>query len=658
MLSSRFPWRGKHRPSLTLSLAINLALLLILLSATVRRLQRAYPPMDQELNADAYLTYLPNARKLLEAPWAFLTTDPRSYDVAPLTYIWPAILGADRASVQFANGVLFLVALLLFWSFVRRLGGALAAFVAAGMLITHPEIVGYAPQVLTEAQYFFGLTIALYAALRAYTSSKYQKWWLALMVVGLDITLLTRPILKYILLLGIASLGAALWVNRESVTDERLRIRSWTIALICSLVLPSAIAIKNGVYFGVWGLGTGVGTGLYYGVSPFKNGSDPAFSNFSFDAGVAPRLVDATTEGHPLDKWSDEINRIIAIETIKQTSIHDNIRFFAFKLKNWLITSTPELVINDNFRRYRIFEWLCIGMVSSILLTRKLSGHELLLPGAKTSGRQKVTVYLFLLGIVFIMAVQLTPLLYNSRYASYFIEPWLMVLTGLSVSYFIQGGARRTGSRRYAALISRVTVVLLLGYAAHELTEHAKRREAWRLDPYRPGPTLPVLGSNQFSAPVGDGMTLRSDGQWEFTQEPSTMRIQLDSTGHPLYRHDPHDAMWRIRFALMVPGESPPSRCGKILFSVAPHEEDLLWYTPPAWIYASRSPDPTTYMLAANGAWRPTAGISEISLTFNCPVGSTLRWYGMEMRRVSVAEAARDLIEHGTPMNPYLRTEP
>ena len=58
--------------------------LAFILVAATKRLIRFFPLPGDQLNGDAYWTYLPNARKLLEQPWNFLTTDPSSYYVAPL----------------------------------------------------------------------------------------------------------------------------------------------------------------------------------------------------------------------------------------------------------------------------------------------------------------------------------------------------------------------------------------------------------------------------------------------------------------------------------------------------------------------------------------------------------------------------------------------
>ena len=132
----------------------------ILLAAT-KRLIRLFPPPDAQLNGDAYWTYLPNARKLLEHPWAFLTSSPESYHVAPLGYMWAAVWGAIPERIQLANCALFLICVLLMWRCASKLGGTLAGIVATGLMVYHPQMATYIPQVLTESIYLFGLMLVL-----------------------------------------------------------------------------------------------------------------------------------------------------------------------------------------------------------------------------------------------------------------------------------------------------------------------------------------------------------------------------------------------------------------------------------------------------------------------------------------------------------------
>ncbi len=639
------------------------ALLLVLLGVAFQRLRQAYPPLDAPLNSDAFWTYLPNARKLLQAPWSFLTTDPASYHVAPLGYMWPALLGADQALIQTANGALFLVSCVLLWDFVRRLGGSLAAFVATGLLIGHPDLINHAPLVLTESVYLFGLMLALYGALRAALApSGTSAGWLGLLTLGLTITLLSRPVLQYMLAAALVLLFVVANFRLPRLRLDRQQARGFFYALAAALLLPLAFAAKNAVYFDVWGIGTGSGTGLYYGVSPFKNGSEPVYSNFSYDAGVTPWAVMPEIGNQPLDRRADTINRTVALELVKRTTLADNLAFFGLKLKGWLFTATPELHIDSRWRRIRVFEWLTIAAFSAALLYRARRGTPVALPGQPVGQGVKLGVYYLLLLIVLGMAAQLVPVLYNMRYASYFIEPWLMMLTGLSIGYLVQGDVLLRGRRRWQNWALSSAVLVLLGFLAHHATQYALRHEAWRLDPYRPGPTAVMLPSALFSPPRGDGMALVTDPAsgrevWRFTASPATLHIDVDTRGAPDVSPDrARDAMWRFRFGL-VPAPDHLSRCLKVDVAVAPHHEAISWYVPPAWLPAQAGAQPRTYLIAGNGALRPQ-GQARVSLTFHCPVGSLIDWRGQELLGSTLPLAARALIREGTPIDPYRRSEP
>ena len=119
-----------------------------------------------------------------------------------------------------------------------------------------------------------------------------------------------------------------------------------------------------------------------------------------------------------------------------------------------------------------------------------------------------------------------------------------------------------------------------------------------------------------------------------------------------------HDAMWRFRFSLAVHGDKRPERCEKVAVTVEPGHGNFSWYTPPARLYMAPTSEAATYLISANGGLRPAASSAVLNLTFHCPPGSSLTWYGLEMRRSTLPEAARDFVQQGVPIDPYLRTEP
>jgi hypothetical protein len=64
-----------------------------------------------------------------------------------------------------------------------------------------------------------------------------------------------------------------------------------------------------------------------------------------------------------------------------------------------------------------------------------------------------------------------------------------------------------------------------------------------------------------------------------------------------------------------------------------------------------------TYALHGNDTLRP-AGAGDLGMTFSCPPGTLVTWEGAELLRSTLPEAARDLIQHGTPIDPYHPREP
>ena len=83
------------------------------------------------------------------------------------------------------------------------------------------------------------------------------------------------------------------------------------------------------------------------------------------------------------------------------------------------------------------------------------------------------------------MAFQLTPVLYNIRYSMFFLEPTLMVLSGVSVAMLLRshlGGKKRDSSARGVQWVTaikwiapRIIVIAMLVYIPIALTKHAVR---------------------------------------------------------------------------------------------------------------------------------------------------------------------------------------
>ena len=602
--------------------------------------------------------------------------------VAPFGYMWAALWGADHVRIQIANCVLFLLCVLMLWRSATRIAGFWAGVTATMLLVGHPGLVNYIPQVLTESLYLFGIMLFLLGATEYLTDSAHRYRYLWLASTGLSITLLSRPVLQTFTVVAlIVTITGVLYLRRRATAQGRSALQTiinaplcWALAL--ALLLPIATAIKNGLCFDVWSISTGAGSGLSYGVSPFKMGMEPVYSGFHYDAVITPFAVDPRVEGNPLTKRADAINTQVALEIIKRTTLKDNASFFAFKLKAWLLYSTPDLTIRPAQRALRWFEWLIITSAAVGLILRccprgKLDAwslEKLQLPGAQISVYKKLTAAAMLLGLVFAMALQLTPVLYNERYNNYFMEPWLILLSGIAAGILLQrSGESSAGYRqqlftknsalRWRTSISlyAVALIAILIATSVALTIWAMRYETFAIDPQRTGPTEVVLQSKTMGTAYAEQAEPLSPNRWRIGTSPASVAVNLPSFDPA--NLDPKafmDGIWRVRLAVLAPKGS--SACRHALFSISNAHPALRWYSPEPVLNLRADGKMHTYAIHGNDNLRPS-GPGKIIVTFQCPEATEITWGGAELLRVTTPEAARALILHNQPINPYRSLE-
>ncbi len=553
------------------------------------------------------------------------------------------------------------------WRCATQLGGILAGIIATGMLVYYPELTAYIPQVLTESIYLFGLVLCTAAWVEYVLGSRYPHLLLGLVTTGLTITLLSRPVLQVFALAAFAFALASTSYFAWRPPSPSSPLAGWTrivnrrlcLALLLALVLPAAVVVKNGLNFDVWGLGTGAGSGLYYGVSPFKMGLEPVYSGFNYDAGITPLTVDPNTKGNPLTQASDRINTRVAIDIIKNTSLQDNIAFFAHKLKAWLFYSTPELRISHKLRTFRIFEWLTIGLavltVALRIAKRRYGSQQPGIPGAPGRETEKLGLLLLFLLLVLGMALQLTMVLYNTRYNIFFLEPWLILLCGVSTAILMQRPAGKN-NRSFAWVATKIALVLTLFMLPPALTKHALRHETWSMDPYRPGPTSVMLDGSSMGPVRAVNATQLSDTRWRLDANEATLLVPLQiDTPETLTPNHVMDAIWRVR--LSVAASNVQRKCRKAMVAVSPGYVPQHWYEPEPSLELRVDGQMHTYAIHGNDQLRP-AGRGDLSITFACPSGTIVTWAGAELLRSTLPEAARAMIQQGEPIDPYLRREP
>lgn len=653
------------------------------LTTALHRIIRAFPTHGAELNSDAFWTYIPNAKKFLEHPWLFLTTDPSSYHVAPLSYIWVALWGADPIKTQIANCVLFLLCILMMWRSAVLLGGMVAGLISTSLLVYSPDIYTYVTQVLTESIYLFGLLLFIWAACEYLLSDRRRFMWLVIASSGLAITLLSRPVLQILTVALLLTATVSLWCFRPrrltmaGSRDRWHRVinRYLCFALLGALVLPGITIVKNGIEFGVWGLSTGAGSGLYYGVNPFKMGLEPVYSGFKYDAGAIPMAADPQTQGNPLSLRADAINKQVAINLIKETSLADNVFFFTKKMKAWLLYSTPELRISPKLRVFRVLEWLVISMALVALWWRH--GHlalgsfskqavPLRVPGVEDRNPEKLGFMLLLLLATFAMASQLTPVLYNTRYNIFFMEPWLMLLCGCGAGILMQRAAlpmEDSGGGRYPRFgfwarhaATKLFLIAVVAWLTVGLGHYSTRHETLSMDPYRLGPTAVVLNGSVMGPMRARGATSLGKKRWRVEAPSATLVLPLQIRDAGSLRPERMmDAIWRFRLAVDSPDAS--RRCSKLMLQVTNAHVLNDWYEPELAVHLLLDAKMHTYAFSGNGRLRPS-GHGDLLLTLSCPVGTLVTWSGAELLTSTMAQAARDLVQKGVPIDPYRRTEP
>lgn len=655
----------------------NTVWLLFVCGLAIKGLHKIYLESVGVPNGDAQWVYLPGGQKFLKDPWAFLTTDELSYTVAPLGYLWTAVWGVHENAIILANCALFLACIYLVWRMAKRLGGTVAAMLATALWVSTHTLLHAIPKVLTEAMFLFGFMLFLCGMVEAIASAAPRKRWFAMAGAGLCITLLSRPVLQYIVLGLLAAMGLCYLVWRMRGRPAlaplvRVIFRRTLITFGLALILPALVIIKNGIYFQNWGIGTGAGAGLYYGVHPLHVGEEPYYANFQYDIGVTASTIDPNTQGNlsiDADRWEKQI----AVEMIRRTSLEDNLRFFAGKARSWMLYSPVERHFDSEFRAKRQAQLLLILGAAAVLgvvalrrgakgviqtLSRHASSDEPETRSAQARGVLFCLAALVLLTLA--MVTQFVPVLYNSRYNGAFLDPLFVVLGSVAValltSHFrlpqrkVQTGA---WTWNWRGVVWQVALIAVLVYVHVGALAWAKRHERLVVDPHRLGPAELHIDSDAFGHSTAVGMQAAGEDVWVTRELKTQLVIPLTiPAGTPVGKAGFMEGVWRVRLAV---SDNIPHSCRDVRLSYSNADDH---YSPlPTSIFLSRDGAMRSYALSGGFSMRPK-GSGNLQLEFNCPIGTEIRWGGADYWRSTIAEASRDLIHNGVPFQPYQRSHP
>lgn len=222
---------------------------------------------------DAQFTYLPMARRVLADGLSYFGT-AESYRAAPLTYLLPALLGADAQLVQQAYIWMSCAVPVFLFLAGRRLLSMATGLIAAWLYALSPLVAPLIPHVMPEPPFLMFTAAWLWCLSEVVHGDR--RFIIPAAVAG-SLSLLVRPVWLHVLLASIPLVGLLAW---------RSAGRHWLALLYAqlgALIVPGAFMAKNTILFGVPAIATGAGAALYLGTHPLTGGIEPHLLGIDFD---------------------------------------------------------------------------------------------------------------------------------------------------------------------------------------------------------------------------------------------------------------------------------------------------------------------------------------------------------------------------------------
>lgn len=603
-------------PAASANLARAVAWLLLALACAVqylltRALPAGTPPFD------FVHTYQPLAQQFLAQGVAALWSDD-SIRAAPLGYLWPALFGADPATILSAHEWVGVLLCLLAFDTARRMHSVPAGLAAAWLVAISPLLRPLLAVPLTEAPFMLFAAVWWWGLSDMHRSRRFA----VAAALGATLSMLVRPVWLYPILL-LTLLAAVFWWWRRHPRAGRLAVLHGA-----ALLLPVLVMAKNAVLFDHPVVASGAGAALYYGQHPLTGGMEPPVLGLSYDEGLVTRALHVDHLTPAGDKALSRIGKDLALSR----PIAEALAELPGRIGRVLFFSnrglTPGL---PNERALRI-AGLCLALAGWWALRRHWLG---VLLGA---------------GIV-IQALQLSQLLYTPRYSIGTLEYPVLLLAGIGVVAVLRppGQARRrpTPASRWHAADSAATpfIALLLvasaGIAAGYWVQRFVPMEEARLpaygDPTRdPTRALPAPSPPQvWSAPHD---AFRPDTVVEAVGLPwMQVRIRVPD---PKARFGAND-LWRLRFSVAPPAGERCRAAGATFVNLPSGAAGA------DKVFLVRDDGlPHAYVLGAHAMTSPLYpwGDGELRLTFACPVGTRVQVQEAVLHESRLAEIYAPLV--------------
>lgn len=467
----------------------NLAILLLLAGAIAVNINSALPHFSNAILPDAQNTYLPYAHALLTDNLSFLG-DVRSLRVAPMSYIYPALFGADHEAIKIGNMVLSCMIVLIMFRLGSLLHSRPAGVAAAFLYAASPILAEFKPVILSEPPFIFFTALWLMSVAEIVCG---RKAFVPLAGIACGLMILTRGTYIYFLYVTFVITLFMSWKGSMQQTGRQL-----FAAHLLALLFPLAVIAKNWMAFGYPGLATGVGAALYFGSHPLTDGYEAPYFLLGYDIGAATNGLDT------LSIEGDRILKGVAILMLKQQTFSHILAVY-FQKTFAFIFSTKAVLPDTvwNLRSLRIIE-VVLAVPGLLSLQSRLM--RWFLGGA--------LVYQILVHI---------PLLYNPRYSVGAIEIPLILLAAIGFTHLLAGWRC---PRRFMLGFASVSIFIVAAIATGEL--HRRYSQALMPDILSvPHVEVYKWPRNDLATFTGNGVIAQGNGAYRNTEKQWSLDIPI-----------------------------------------------------------------------------------------------------------------------------------
>lgn len=590
------------RPGLPLNISLpSLAFFLLLVFAILINIKMALPFFSSPLLPDAINSYLPYAQSLLSDKLAFFL-DARSLRTVPMTFIYPALFGANPEYIKLGNMVLSCLIVVIMFRLGSQLHSRTAGILAALFYAASPVLAEYKLAVLSEPPYFFFTALWLMSVVEIVGG---KKWFVPVAGIACGLMILTRGTYIYFLY---ATLLITLVM---SIKGQRQQLGRQLFAAHCiALAFPAAVIIKNWVVFGYPSIGPGTGAALYFGSLPLTGGYEAPYYGLPYDIGAVVQGLDhLSIEG-------DKLLKAVALHVLQQQSIGDVLGLYLQKAFAFAFSTKAVLPATIwNQRTFRIVEiiFTVIGLFHLRMpLLRWFLGGAL--------------AYQFLVHV---------PLLFNPRYSIGALEIPLLLMSAVGVAGLI---ASWNNNKKSNLKLAGVAVLVIVAIGTGEL--HRKYSQELMPDILAvPHTLVHEWQQNQFAALPSSGMSSEGNGQYLTNEKHWTLDVPIQdlklAKGEEIYVYS-------------ISMTATPSRfwknCGEAAAYFKSEDEPNFSEAKSRHFRIIADGKPRTYHLSATYYHSPIypdkAGVLRIS--GNCPRTTQIKMNSMKLSKSRAGRAYRE----------------